>query len=218
MNNIKIAPSLLSANFAELRREIESVLSAGADWLHFDVMDGHFVPNISVGLPVLESVRKITTAPIDVHLMITEPWRFAERFAAAGANIVSVHLEAGTPDEIRRTLTLIRGAGAKAGVVLKPQTPAKAVTELLTSVDLITVMTVEPGFGGQSFQLEQLPKLRELRAMLDASNSTAELEVDGGIGLETGKLCVKAGANVLVSGNSLFNAPDRAAFIRQLRG
>ena len=212
---VKIAPSILSADFSCLGAEIESVLSA--DYLHFDVMDGHFVPNISIGIPVLESVRKATDMTLDVHLMITKPVRFAGRFVEAGADIVVFHVESDTPEEIQKAITLVKAAGKKVGLSLKPKTPSAALVPYLDDMDLVLVMTVEPGFGGQRFMADQLPKISRLRKMIDERGLMCELEVDGGICPETAKLCINAGADVLVAGSDVFKASDRAGQIRLLR-
>ena len=213
---IKISPSLLSCDFARIGEEIETVKTA--DYLHFDVMDGSFVPNISIGFPVLEAVRKTTDLPLDVHLMIVEPSRYAARFAEAGADIVTFHVEADEPANIARALAGIHSAGKRAGLALKPATPVDAVLPYIPLLDIIVIMTVEPGFGGQSFMADQMPKLRQLRELLSERNPGCELEVDGGVNPETAKLCIENGANVLVAGNDVFKAADRAARIAQLRG
>jgi len=212
---IKIAPSILSADFTKLRDEIDSVNSA--DYLHFDVMDGVFVPNISIGLPVLASVRGITDMTLDVHLMITSPSRFTSRFAASGADIVTFHVEAETPENIRNAIREIRKLGKKAGLSIKPGTPADSVLPYIDELDLLLVMTVEPGFGGQEFIAAALPKIAALRGLIDSMGLSCELEVDGGVNPETAGLCVKAGANVLVAGHDIFRSPDRAARIATLR-
>jgi len=213
---IKISPSLLSCDFARIGAEIETVKTA--DYLHFDVMDGLFVPNITVGFPVLESVRKTTDLPLDVHLMVTQPSRYAARFAEAGADIVTFHVEADEPANIAQALAGVHSAGKRAGLAIKPATPYDAVLPYITLLDIIIVMTVEPGFGGQSFMVEQMPKLKKLRGLIDERNPNCELEVDGGVNPETAKICIENGANVLVAGNDIFKAPDRAARIAQLRG
>jgi ribulose-phosphate 3-epimerase len=213
---VKISPSLLSADFARLGEDIESVRSA--EYLHFDVMDGVFVPNISVGLPVLEAVRRVTDVTLDVHLMITEPVRYAGRFARAGADIVAFHVEADSPDGISGAIDAVLSLGKRPGLAVKPATPAEAVLPYIDRLGIVVVMAVEPGYGGQKFMTGALDKLRELRALIDARNPGCELEVDGGVNAETARLCIEAGADVLVSGSDLFGSPDRAARIRELRG
>ena len=212
---IKIAPSILAADFTKLGDEIISVKSA--DYLHFDVMDGVFVPNISVGLPVLGSVRKITTMALDVHLMITSPSRYALQFVKNGADIVVFHVEAETPENIRKTIDNIHNLGVKAGMSIKPGTPADALLPYIDTLDIVLAMTVEQGFGGQSFIEAMLPKITELRRMIENRNNKCELEVDGGINLETARLCINAGANVLVAGSDIFGESDRASRIAALR-
>ena len=213
---IKIAPSILSADFANLEREISRIREA--DYVHVDVMDGLFVPNISIGIPVVECIRRVTELPLDVHLMIQRPIRYVERFCDAGADIVSVHLESDTPEAIRAALDQIHAKGKRAGVVLKPATPAEAVLPYLKAAELILVMTVEPGFGGQSFMADMLPKVKAIRGWIDAQNPACELEVDGGVAPGTSRLCIDAGANVLVAGSAVYRAPDISARIRELRG
>jgi len=213
---IKIAASILSADFTRLGEEINSVKSA--DYLHFDVMDGVFVPNISIGLPVLESVRAITDMTLDIHLMITSPARFTARFAQAGADIVVFHVEAETPGNISLALDELRKLGKRAGLSVKPDTPAEAIMPYIDALSLILVMTVEPGFGGQAFIPAMLPKVSELRREIDARGLICDLEVDGGINPETARLCLQAGADVLVAGNDIFGESDRAARIATLRG
>ncbi|MDR2665332.1 MAG: ribulose-phosphate 3-epimerase [Oscillospiraceae bacterium] len=212
---VKISPSLLSADFARLGEDIESVRSA--DYLHFDVMDGVFVPNISVGFPVLEAVRRVTDIALDVHLMVTRPARYAERFARAGADIVSFHIEADTPGGITKAISGVASAGKTPGIAIKPATPVAAVLPYIDSIGIVVVMSVEPGYGGQKFMAGALEKISELRGAIEARGARCELEVDGGINAETAALCVRAGADVLVSGNDLFGAADRAARMGQLR-
>ena len=214
---IKIAPSVLAADFCRLGAEAAEVKAGGADYLHVDVMDGLFVPNISVGLPVVESLRHAGNMFLDVHLMIQEPLRYAERFCRAGADLVNLHVESDTEENTLRAIEIIKACGKMAGVTLKPKTPAEAVLPFLEQVDLILVMTVEPGFGGQHFMADQLPKIREIRRLIDEKNPACELEVDGGIDRDTAPLCVSAGANVLVAGSAVFGKPDRAAAIRDIR-
>jgi len=205
----------LSADFARLGDEIKSVESA--DYLHFDVMDGVFVPNISIGLPVLESVRKNTGMTLDVHLMITAPARYAARFAEAGGDIIVFHVEAETPERIGAALQDVRRSGRKAGLSIKPNTPAEALFPYIDACDMVLVMSVEPGFGGQKFMMTALPKISELRRFIDDRGINCEIEVDGSVNQETAKLCIEAGADVLVAGNDIFRAPDRAARIAALR-
>mgnify|MGYP001659597362 CR=1 FL=1 len=213
---IKIAPSLLSADFANLQRDIERISTA--DYVHVDVMDGLFVPNITIGIPVVKSIRPTTTLPLDVHLMIDRPVRYVEQFCDAGGDIITCHVEADTEENIHEALRLIHAKGKKAGVVVKPKTPASAVRPFISECDIILVMTVEPGFGGQHFMHEQLPKISRVRELIDTLSPDCELEVDGGVDAVTCKTCIEAGANVLVAGSAVYKAADIPAKIKELRG
>jgi ribulose-phosphate 3-epimerase len=213
--SVKIAPSILSADFGKLAEEVAAVERAGADWVHVDVMDGRFVPNITIGPVVVRAVRKATRLPIDVHLMIVEPERYVDEFAEAGADIISVHVEPSY--HLARTLQQIRSLGKKAGVVLNPHTPPDAVSYVLENVDLVLVMSVNPGFGGQAFMPEVLPKLRAIRKMIDARGLPVVLEVDGGVAPGSARRVVEAGARVLVAGSAVYGHADYAAAIAALR-
>ncbi|MBK1659530.1 ribulose-phosphate 3-epimerase [Paracraurococcus ruber] len=213
---VRIAPSLLAADFARLGEETRAVAAAGADWLHLDIMDGHFVPNISFGPVVVKALRRQAAIPFDVHLMIAPADPYLQAFAEAGADLISVHPEAGP--HLHRTLQTIRGLGKKSGVVLNPATPVSAVENVLDLCDLILVMSVNPGFGGQSFLASQLGKIAILRQMIDASGRDIALQVDGGVTEETAPRCIQAGADVLVAGTAVFGAPDYAGAIGALRG
>ena len=213
---IKIAPSVLSADFSNLREALKAVETA--DYLHVDVMDGLFVPNISLGFPVLTGIRKSTALPLDAHLMIEKPVRYVERFCDGGAAIVTVHVEADTEENIHAALDKIHAKGKKAGVVVKPKTPAEAVVPFFDKCDIILVMTVEPGFGGQSFMADMMPKVTQIRRWIDERRPQCELEVDGGVAPGTCKTCIQAGANVLVAGSAVFGADDIPARIAALRG
>ena len=213
---IKISPSILAADFANLERDISRVSSA--DYLHVDVMDGLFVPNITIGVPVVKSIRAVTALPLDVHLMIDRPVRYVEDFCKAGADIVTVHVEADTEENIHAAIGKIHAKGKKAGIVLKPKTPAEAALPYLTKVELILVMTVEPGFGGQKFMADMMPKVSALRKLIDEKNPGCELEVDGGVAPDTCRTCIEAGANVLVAGSAVYKAADIPARIAELRG
>jgi len=210
---MKIAPSILSADFAALGEAIAEVEAAGADQLHVDVMDGHFVPNLTIGPPVIESIRKRTRLPLDVHLMITEPERWVETYVSAGADMVTVHAEAAT--HLQRGLAHIREAGAKAGVALNPATPVEALTWVLDDLDLVLVMSVNPGFGGQAFISNAFAKIKQIKALL--GDKTAEVSVDGGVGLTNAADLARAGASVLVAGSSVFGAPNPGEAVRRLR-
>lgn len=213
---IKIAPSILSADFANLERDIRRISTA--DYVHVDVMDGLFVPNITIGIPVVKAIRPVTSLPLDVHLMIVEPIRYVEQFCGAGADLVTVHVESDTPEHIHGAIEKIHAAGKRAGIVLKPKTPAAAALPFLEKVELILVMTVEPGFGGQRFMEDQLEKVSALRKLIDEKNPRCELEVDGGVAPDTCGACIRAGANVLVAGSAVYKAQDIPARIAELRG
>ncbi|MBW6398473.1 ribulose-phosphate 3-epimerase [Roseomonas sp. HJA6] len=211
-----IAPSLLAADFARLGEEVEAVTAAGADWLHLDIMDGHFVPNISFGPVVVKALRRHSAIPFDVHLMIAPADPYLAAFAEAGADLISLHPEAGP--HLHRSLQTIRALGKKAGVVLNPATPVDAVAHVLDLTDLILVMSVNPGFGGQSFIDSQLSKIATLRKMIDASGRSIHLQVDGGVTPKTAPACIAAGADCLVAGTAVFGQPDYAAAIAAIRG
>ena len=213
---IKIAPSILSADFANLARDIQAVSSA--DYLHVDVMDGAFVPNITIGVPVVQSIRRCTDMFLDVHLMIDKPARYIEAFAKAGADLLSVHLEADHPTRIAEALRIMGDCGVKKAVALRPITKAEAVLPYIQELDMVLVMTVEPGFGGQKFMEGQLDTIRQVRAIIDRYNPACELEVDGGVAPRTAPLVVEAGANVLVAGSAVYGAADIPAAIAALGG
>jgi ribulose-phosphate 3-epimerase len=212
---VRIAPSILSADLGRLAEEVRDAERGGADWIHVDVMDGRFVPNITLGPLVVQAVRRATKLPVDVHLMIVEPERYVEAFAEAGADVISVHVEAST--HLQRTLAEIRRLGKRAGVVLNPHTPEEMVRYVLCDLDLVLVMSVNPGFGGQGFLPEVLPKLSALRRLIDERGLDVDLEVDGGVSPVTARQVVEAGARVLVAGSAVFHTPDRRAAIAAIR-
>ena len=212
---VLISPSLLSCDFGRLAEEVRAVEAAGADWIHVDVMDGRFVPNLTIGPVVVKAIKRAATRPLDVHLMIVEPERYIEAFASAGADLLTVHVE--VSPHLHRTLQLIRHVGARPAVVLNPSTPLSAIEEVLGEVDMVLLMSVNPGFGGQSFIEATVDKVRRLRAMLDARGLHTDIEVDGGINAETSQRVVEAGATVLVAGSYVFGAKDYAQAIRALR-
>jgi ribulose-phosphate 3-epimerase len=213
---LKIAPSILSANFAKLGEEIVAVERAGADYIHVDVMDGHFVPNITIGPLIVEAIRPVTKLPLDVHLMIDNPDQYIEAFAKAGADYITVHVEACR--HLHRTIHHIKSFGIKAGVVLNPATPVNTLQHILKDIDMVLLMSVNPGFGGQKFIPEVLPKIKKVKEMADSIGKEIEIEIDGGVNPETAKLCVEAGANVLVAGSAIYDQEDYAAAISLIRG
>ena len=211
-----LSPSILSADYMHFHADMDETKKNGAKWLHVDIMDGHFVPNMSFGYAWVKSMRKITDLVLDVHLMIDTPIKYAEEFCKAGADYLTIHVEADTTENIEKTLELIRSLGVKPGIVVKPNTPAEAIEKYLPMVDLVLVMTVEPGFGGQKFMEHMMPKLKQLRQMLDKVNPSCHLEVDGGVDLNTAEICKANGANVLVAGSAFYGAADRTAFVAQI--
>ena len=212
----KIAPSILSADFANLERDIHDLEKNGAELVHVDIMDGIFVPNISIGIPVVKALRPVTDLPLDVHLMIDRPIRYVEEFVKAGADIVTIHIEADQPQNTLEALDKIHALGCEAGIVLKPKTPVEAAIPYLEKCDMVLVMTVEPGFGGQSFMADMMPKVKQLREWMDDINPDCLIEVDGGVDANTCAACKENGADVLVAGSAYFKATDKPAFVKQI--
>jgi ribulose-phosphate 3-epimerase len=212
---IKVAPSILSADFANLGAEVKEVEAGGADYIHVDVMDGHFVPNITIGPLIVEALRPVTQLPLDVHLMIENPDQYIADFVHAGADIVTVHVE--TCNHLHRTIQSIKALGARAGVVVNPATPIELIEPILPDVDMVLLMTVNPGFGGQKFIDSVVEKIKKLNDWVTERDLQLEIEVDGGINPDTAKLCVEAGANVLVAGSAVFNTKDRAEAIKSIK-
>lgn len=213
---VKIAPSILSADFSKLGEEILAVEKGGADYIHIDVMDGHFVPNITIGPLIVEAIRPVTKLPLDVHLMIENPDQYIEAFAKAGANYITVHVEA--TRHLHRTIQIIKSFGVKAGVVINPATPVETIQHIIGDIDMVLLMSVNPGFGGQTFIPEVLPKIRKVKEIADQKGLAIEIEIDGGVNPETAKLCIEAGANVLVAGSAIYNQNNYAKAISQIRG
>ena len=211
-----ISPSMLSADYVNLQRDIEMTERVGARWLHVDIMDGHFVPNISFGYSMVKALRPITNMVLDVHLMIDTPIKYVDEFCKAGADYLTIHVESDTPENIDATLDRIIANGVKPGIVVKPKTPAEAVLPYLHKCDLVLVMTVEPGFGGQKFMADMMPKLKTLREMINKIKPDCYLEVDGGVDMVTAEICKENGANVLVAGSAFYKADDKVAFIKSL--
>lgn len=216
MKNVKIAPSILSANFAKMGEEVQSLERNGADIVHYDVMDGVFVNNITFGLKMLQDIRPLTKLPIDAHLMIVHPEKYVERFAKAGADIITVHYEA-CQDNLKEVLELIKSTGVKCGAVINPDTPVEKIADVIPMCDIVLIMSVFPGFGGQKFIPEALDKLREVKAIVDACGKEIDIEIDGGVTLENVEEIKAAGANVIVAGSTVFKAQDRAACIAELK-
>ncbi len=213
----KIAPSILAADFANLERDIHDLEKNGADFVHVDIMDGIFVPNISIGIPVVQAIRPVTGLPLDVHLMIDRPIRYVEEFVKAGADWLTIHIEADQPQNTLEALDKIHALGCKAGIVLKPKTPAEAAIPYLDKCDMILVMTVEPGFGGQKFMADMMPKVKRLRQLCDEVNPGCLIEVDGGVDANTHAICKEHGAEVLVAGSAYFKATDRTGFVKLIQ-
>jgi ribulose-phosphate 3-epimerase len=213
---VKIAPSILSADFSKLGEEVLAVEKGGADYIHIDVMDGHFVPNITIGPLIVEAIRPVTKLPLDVHLMIKNPDQYIEAFAKAGADYITVHVEACR--HLHRTIQSIKSFGIKAGVVLNPATPVETIQHIIGDIDMVLLMSVNPGFGGQKFIPEVLPKIKKVKALAEQKGVDIEIEIDGGVNPETAKDCIEAGATVLVAGSAVYNQPDYAKAISLIKG
>ena len=211
-----LSPSILSCDYMNMQRDFDYCKECGVKWFHVDIMDGHFVPNMSFGYSLVAAMRKVTDLVLDVHLMIETPIKYAEEFCKAGADYLTIHVESDTRENIKKTLELIRSLGVKPGIVVKPKTTAQEIEEFLPLVDMVLVMTVEPGFGGQKFMAHMMPKLKELRTMLDEVNPACHLEVDGGVDLTTAEVCKANGADVLVAGSAFYGAADRPAFVKTI--
>ena len=211
-----LSPSILSADYMNMERDLRQTAEMGVKWLHVDIMDGLFVPNLSFGYSMVAAMRKVTDQVLDVHLMIDRPIRYVENFCKAGSDYLTIHVEADTRENTKAAIEKIRALGVKPGIVVKPKTPAEDIAEFLPLVDLVLVMTVEPGFGGQKFMADMMPKVKKLREMLDEVNPSCHLEVDGGVDLVTGVTCKENGADVLVAGSAFFGAADRAAFAKEI--
>ena len=208
-----LSPSILSCDYMNMKRDFDYCKECGVKWLHVDIMDGHFVPNLSFGYSLVQSMRPVTDLVLDVHLMIDTPIKYAENFCKAGADYLTIHVEADTEENIHKTLDLIRANGVKPGIVVKPKTPAEAVLPFIDKCDMILVMTVEPGFGGQKFMADMMPKLKKIREYINEKNPSCHLEVDGGVDLITGTVCKENGADVLVAGSAFFKAEDKPSFV-----
>ena len=211
-----LCPSILASDYMNMERDFTNAAAVGVKWLHVDIMDGHFVPNLSFGYSLVEAMRKVTDLVLDVHLMIDRPIRYIENFCKAGADYLTIHVEADTRENTKLALEKIRAMGVKPGIVVKPKTPAEDIAEFLPMVDMVLVMTVEPGFGGQKFMADMMPKVKQLRQMLDEVNPSCHLEVDGGVDLQTCIPCKENGADVLVAGSAFFGAQDKAAFTKAI--